>query len=53
MKIELLKSRIRRAVITEANLRYFGSITIDEKLMAAANIFENEKVQLVNVNNGE
>jgi aspartate 1-decarboxylase len=53
MNIELLKSKIHRAVITEANLNYIGSITIDEKLMEAANIIENEKVQVVNVNNGE
>ena len=53
MNIELLKSKIHRAVITEANLNYIGSITIDEQLMEAANIIENEKVQVVNVNNGE
>ena len=53
MRIEVLKSKIHRAVITEANLNYVGSITIDEYLMDAANIIENEKVQVVNVNNGE
>ena len=53
MLIEVLKSKIHRAVITEANLNYVGSITIDEDLMDAANIIENEKVQVVNVNNGE
>ena len=53
MQIEVLKSKIHRAVITEANLNYVGSITIDEGLMEAANIIENEKVQVVNVNNGE
>ena len=53
MNIELLKSKIHRAVITEANLNYIGSITIDEDLMEAANIIENEKVQVVNINNGE
>jgi aspartate 1-decarboxylase len=53
MNIELLKSKIHRAVVTEANLNYIGSITIDEQLMDAANIIENEKVQVVNVNNGE
>jgi aspartate 1-decarboxylase len=53
MLIEVLKSKIHRAVITEANLNYVGSITIDEDLMEAANIIENEKVQVVNVNNGE
>lgn len=53
MNIELLKSKIHRVVITEANLNYIGSITIDEDLMDAANIIENEKVQVVNINNGE
>lgn len=53
MQIEILKSKIHRAVITEANLNYVGSITIDEDLIDAANIIENEKVQVVNVNNGE
>lgn len=53
MQIEVLKSKIHRAVVTEANLNYVGSITIDEDLMEAANIIENEKVQVVNINNGE
>lgn len=53
MEIEIFKSKIHRLVITEANLNYVGSITIDEDLMNAANIIENEKVQVVNVNNGE
>src|SRR5512138_2287265 len=53
MQIEILKSKIHRAIITEANLNYVGSITLDENLMDAANIIENEKVQVVNVNNGE
>ena len=53
MQIEVLKSKIHRAVITEANLNYVGSITIDEDLIEAANIIENEKVQVVNINNGE
>lgn len=53
MEIEILKSKIHRVVITEANLNYVGSITIDEDLIDAANIIENEKVQVVNVNNGE
>jgi len=53
MQIEVLKSKIHRVVITEANLNYAGSITLDEDLMEAANIIENEKVQVVNVNNGE
>ena len=53
MQIEILKSKIHRAVITEANLNYVGSLTLDEDLMDAANFIENEKVQVVNVNNGE
>ena len=53
MQIEVLKSKIHRAVITEANLNYVGSITIDEDLLDAANLIEHEKVQVVNVNNGE
>lgn len=53
MQIQVLKSKIHRATITEANLNYVGSITIDEDLMDAANVIENEKVQVVNVNNGE
>ncbi len=53
MNIEILKSKIHRAVITEANLNYVGSLTLDEDLMHAANMIENEKVQIVNVNNGE
>lgn len=53
MQIEVLKSKIHRAVITEANLNYVGSITVDEDLIEAANLIENEKVQVVNVNNGE
>ncbi len=53
MQIEVLKSKIHRATITEANLNYVGSITIDEDLLDAANMIENEKVQVVNVNNGE
>jgi aspartate 1-decarboxylase len=52
MDIEVLKSKIHRAVITEANLNYVGSLTLDEQLMAAAGMIENEKVQIVNVNNG-
>src|SRR4029077_12373019 len=52
MEIEILKSKIHRAVITEANLQYVGSLTLDEDLMDAANMIENEKVQVVNVNNG-
>ncbi|MBI1780720.1 MAG: aspartate 1-decarboxylase [Sphingobacteriales bacterium] len=52
MTIEVLKSKVHRAVITEANLNYVGSLTLDEDLMEAANMIENEKVQVVNVNNG-
>jgi len=52
MQIEILKSKVHRAVITEANLNYVGSLTLDEDLMEAANMIENEKVQVVNVNNG-
>ena len=53
MQIEILKSKIHRVKITEANLHYIGSITIDEDLMEAANIIENEKVQVVDIDNGE
>jgi len=53
MHIQILKSKIHRVRITQAELHYVGSITIDENLMEAANILENEKVQIVNVNNGE
>ena len=53
MLIQIFKSKIHRAVVTEANLNYVGSITIDEDLMDAANLFEGEKVQIVNNNNGE
>ena len=52
MQIEVLKSKIHRVAITEANLNYVGSITLDEDLLDAANLIENEKVQVVNVNNG-
>ncbi len=52
MEIEVLKSKIHRAVITEANLNYVGSLTLDEDLLEAANMIPNEKVQVVNVNNG-
>lgn len=52
MVIEILKSKVHRAVITEANLNYVGSLTLDEDLMDAGNMLENEKVQVVNVNNG-
>jgi aspartate 1-decarboxylase len=53
MRIEILKSKIHRAKITQAELHYVGSITIDEVLMEAANLIEGEKVQVVNINNGE
>ncbi|HVZ98030.1 MAG TPA: aspartate 1-decarboxylase [Chitinophagaceae bacterium] len=53
MQIEILKSKVHRAVVTEANLNYIGSLTLDEDLMDAANLIENEKIQVVNVNNGE
>ncbi|GAB2841121.1 aspartate 1-decarboxylase [Ferruginibacter profundus] len=53
MQIQILKSKIHRAVITEANLNYVGSLTLDEDLMDAANMIEHEKIQVVNVNNGE
>lgn len=53
MHIQLLKSKIHRVKITQAELHYVGSITVDEALMEAANIIENEKVQIVNINNGE
>ncbi len=53
MFIEVIKSKIHRVTITGANLNYVGSITIDEDLMDAANIIENEKVQVLNINNGE
>lgn len=52
MQIQIMKSKIHRMVITEANLNYIGSITIDEDLMDGANLIANEKVQVVNVNNG-
>lgn len=53
MLIELLKAKIHRVVVTQADLHYIGSITIDEDLMDASGILENEKVQVVNINNGE
>lgn len=53
MLIEICKSKIHKVKVTEANLQYVGSITIDEDLMDAANLIENEKVQVVNINNGE
>ncbi len=53
MNIEVLKSKIHKVTITQADLNYIGSITIDESLMEAANLIENEKVHVLNVNNGE
>ena len=53
MQIEVLKSKIHRVTVTGADLNYMGSITIDEDLMDASNIISGEKVQIVNVNNGE
>ena len=53
MKVQILKSKIHRVKVTDANLDYIGSITIDERLMKAANILEGEKIQVVNNNNGE
>ena len=53
MRIEVLKSKIHRVRVTQAELHYVGSITIDEAIMEAANMIEGEKVQVVNVSNGE
>lgn len=53
MLIEVLKSKIHKVTITGANLNYIGSITIDEDLMDAANLIENEKVHVLDLNNGE
>ncbi len=53
MNIHVVKSKLHNVTVTEANLNYVGSITIDEDLMDAANILEHEKVQVVNNNNGE
>ena len=53
MNIEVLKSKIHRAKVTEAELHYVGSITLDESLMEASNLIEYEKVQILNINNGE
>jgi aspartate 1-decarboxylase len=53
MMIEVLKSKIHRVRVTQANLNYVGSITIDEDLMDAANMIEGEKVQVLDINNGE
>jgi aspartate 1-decarboxylase len=53
MTIEMLYSKIHRATVTDANLNYVGSITIDEELMEEANLFVGQKVDIVNINNGE
>lgn len=53
MLIQVFKSKIHRVKVTQADLNYIGSITIDEDLMEASNIIEGEKVQIVNLNNGE
>ena len=53
MLIEVLRSKIHRAVVTESNLDYIGSITIDEALMEATGLIENEKVEIYNITNGE
>jgi len=53
MVIEILKSKIHRVTVTEANLDYIGSITLDENLMEAANLIANEKVHVLNLMNGE
>lgn len=53
MMIEVMKSKIHRVTVTEANLNYIGSITLDEVLMEASNIIPNEKVQVLNLNSGE
>jgi len=53
MLLKIHKSKIHRAVVTEAKLNYVGSITIDQDLLDAANIYEGERVQIVNNNNGE
>ena len=53
MQVEVVKSKIHRVTVTEADLNYIGSITLDPDLMEAANMIEGEKVQIVNINNGE
>lgn len=53
MQIQVVKSKIHRVSVSEADLNYIGSITIDEDLMDASNLIEGEKVQIVNINNGE
>ena len=53
MQIQVLKSKLHRVTVTQADLNYIGSITIDEDLIEAANLIEGERVQIVNINNGE
>ena len=53
MQIQVVKSKIHRVSVSEADLNYIGSITIDQDLMDASNLIEGEKVQIVNINNGE
>lgn len=53
MQIQVVKSKIHRVAVTQADLNYIGSVTIDEDLMDAANLIANERVQIVNINNGE
>ena len=53
MTIEILASKIHRAVVTDANLNYVGSVSIGEELIKAANLIENQKVEILDVNNGE
>ncbi|MCH2234598.1 MAG: aspartate 1-decarboxylase [Crocinitomicaceae bacterium] len=53
MQIEVVKSKIHRIKVTQADLNYIGSITLDPELMAAANLIEGEKVQILNIDNGE
>ena len=53
MLIEMMKSKIHRVTVTEANLNYIGSITVDSRLLKAANILEGERVWVVDINNGE
>lgn len=53
MQVQVLKSKIHRVKVTQADLNYIGSITIDPDLMEASNLIEGEKVQIVNINNGE
>ncbi|HDO28062.1 MAG TPA: aspartate 1-decarboxylase [Bacteroidetes bacterium] len=53
MNVEVIKSKIHRATITQADLNYIGSITIDEELMDASGLIENEKVDIFNINNAE